>query len=174
MLLTALTVAASASEIPAHTSSVASTPEPAFSVLAPTPTPRLGDYAADVVKTPRRRSPLLAAGLNWFLPGAGYLYNGERPVLGATLAVGAVGLTVVEQSHAFFGEGLKTYDPMLFNLMFASILVMNTGLAVDAFVEARAINDRNGHERKRQVLLAPSMMPGQDDQLAYGMVLTVR
>ncbi|MCP4918987.1 MAG: hypothetical protein GY913_18945 [Proteobacteria bacterium] len=134
----------------------------------------LADYTADAVKTPRRRSPLLAAGLNWVLPGTGYLYNGERPGLGATLAVGAVGLTVVEQSHAFFGEGLKTYDPMLFNLMFASVLVMNTGLAVDAFVEARAINDRNGHERKRQVTLAPSMLPGNDDELAYGFVVSVR
>ena len=136
-------------------------------------TPDLGDYTVEA-RQPRRRSPLLAAGLNWVLPGTGYIYNGERPVLGATLAVGAVGLTVVEQSHAFFGEGLKTYDPMLFNLMFASVLVMNTGLAVDAFSEARAINDRNGHERRRQVALAPSVLPGRDDSVAYGLVVSVR
>lgn len=168
-LLTALTVATvSASSMP---STDAVTTPSSFVVES---APALATYRMDGDTTPRRRSPLLAAGLNWVLPGTGYLYNGERPLLGAGLAVGAVGLTVVEQSHAFFGEGLKTYDPMLFNLMFASVLVMNTALAVDAFVEARAINDRNGIERKRQVSLAPSLLPGHDDQLAYGLVVSVR
>ena len=137
------------------------------------PAPDLGVYTTEAVKQPRRRSPLLAAGLNWFLPGTGYLYNGERPVLGATLAVGAVGLTVVEQSHAIFGDGLKTHNPELFNLMFASVLIMNTGLAVDAFMEARALNDANGHERRRQASLSPALFPG-DDRTAYGLVVTVR
>ncbi len=122
----------------------------------------------------RRKRPWLAAGLNWFLPGAGTIYNGERPVLGATFLVGAVGLTVVEQSHAFFGEGLKTYDPRLFNLMFASVLVMNTGFAIDAFREARQINADNGHPPKRQARLAPAVLPTGEEELAYGLVLQVQ
>jgi len=161
MSLLALLTVANASQMPE---------DYAFTPRAPS----IAEYPMNAERTPRRKSPLLAAGLNWFLPGTGYIYNGERPVLGATLAVGAVGLTVVEQSHAIFGDGLKTHNPELFNLMFASVLIMNTGLAVDAFVEARSINDNNGHERKRQVSLAPAILPGHDDETAYGLVVSLR
>ncbi len=136
--------------------------------------PALGEFPLESAELAKRKRPWLAAGLNWFLPGAGYIYNGQRPALGATFLVGAVGLTVVEQSHAFFGEGLKTYDPKLFNLMFASVLVMNTGFAIDAFREAKQLNTDNGHPPKRQARLAPALMPTGEEELAYGLVLQVR
>lgn len=85
------------------------------------------------------KRPFVAAGLNWFLPGAGYLYTGKRKLLGLAFVAGAIGLTVVEQSHAIFGEGLKTWDPNLFNLMFVSVLVMNTAFAIDAWNEAKGL-----------------------------------
>jgi hypothetical protein len=89
----------------------------------------------------KHRSPLLAAGLNWFLPGAGYLYNGEKPVyVSLPMIAGAAGLTYVEQFHQFEGGTLREQDPTAFNVMFASVLVLNTGAAIDAWREAKAIN----------------------------------
>ena len=78
------------------------------------------------------KRPWLAALLNFFFPGAGYIYTGQRVLLGVGWLLGAVGLTVVEQSHAFFpalgiaSPGLQDGAPAAFSLMFATVFLMNT------------------------------------------------
>ncbi len=84
----------------------------------------------------------LAAGLNFFVPGAGYMYNGKKPLyVTVPMIAGVVGLTYLEQFHDF-GDGmtLKDYDSTAFGIMFAAVFVMNTAMAIDAYQEAGAIN----------------------------------
>jgi hypothetical protein len=68
----------------------------------------------------------IATLLNFFFPGAGYLVLGEKLPLAIAWLVGIVGLTYVETS-------VKTAAPDLYLPMFASVFLMNTAFAVDAF-----------------------------------------
>ena len=79
------------------------------------------------------KKPWIAAVLNWFFMGLGYIYNGKRPVLGIMLTLAAIGLTYVE-------FGIQEPLPQLYGIMFACVLLANTGLAIDGFREAKAIN----------------------------------
>jgi len=69
----------------------------------------------------------IATALNFFFPGAGYLLLGHRVVLSVMWLVGVLGLTYVETS-------VKTAAPDLYMPMFASVFLMNTAFAVDAFL----------------------------------------
>jgi hypothetical protein len=80
------------------------------------------------------KMPWLAALLNFFLMGAGYIYNGRRIPLGAALTVGALLLTYVENAQA--GN--------LYWIMFGAVLLNNAFLAIDAYQEAQSINTRTG------------------------------
>jgi len=130
---------------------------------------------ADVATKAKR--PWLAAGLNWFFPGAGYIYTGERRALGVVFLAGAVGLTLVEQSDAvpFLDPGLRESNPQLFGMMFASILVMNTAFAIDAYNEAKALNEgqATAPRRSRSWAVAPTAMDG-GDKAAYGLAFSAR
>lgn len=75
--------------------------------------------------------PAIAATLNFFFPGAGYLLLGHKALLAAAWLIGVVGLTYVE-------FGIKAAAPEYYLPMFVSVLVMNTAFAVDAFREGRA------------------------------------
>jgi len=91
------------------------------------------------------KTPWLSAVLNFFLMGLGYVYNGKRIVLGALLTLAAIGLTYVEQIHSFSdGNTLQAHDSNAFMIIFACVLLANTGLALDAFKEAKNINLENG------------------------------
>jgi uncharacterized membrane protein len=83
------------------------------------------------------KMPWLAAILNFFLMGAGTLYNGRRVPLGAALTVGAVLLTYVELS-------LQSLNQTLWAIMFCAVFLNNTFLAIDGYQEARAINSKSG------------------------------
>lgn len=74
--------------------------------------------------------PVIAAALNWFLPGAGYLLIGQKIALSLAWLVGVIGLTYVE-------FGIKEAAPEYYLPMFASVLVMNTAFAIDAFKLAK-------------------------------------
>ena len=107
----------------------------AIALLAATP-----PAAAEETK---RKSPLLAAGLNFFIPGAGYAYNGEKPLyVSLPLIAGAVGLTYLENFHKYGPEDetLREHDGTAFALLFSTVFVINTALAIDAYREASAIN----------------------------------
>ena len=76
----------------------------------------------------------LAALLNFFFVGAGYLYNGKRMPLGAGLTIAGIGLTYVE-------FGIQPLNMTLYFIMFASVFLANSFLARDAYKEAQAINE---------------------------------
>ena len=69
---------------------------------------------------------MLPAILNFFLPGLGYIVSGQRNPLGFLWLAGVIGLTIVE-------FGIRTSEPGYYWLMFASVLVMNTAFAIDAY-----------------------------------------
>jgi uncharacterized membrane protein len=78
------------------------------------------------------KNPWIAAILNFFLMGAGTLYNGRRKAVGLALTVGAIMLTYVEFS-------IQAKEPTLWAIMFAAVFLVNTLLAYDGFTEAKAI-----------------------------------
>ncbi len=86
----------------------------------------------------------LAGGLNFFFPGAGYMYNGDKPLyVTAPILAGSLGLAYVEQIHEFDdGNTLLEHDSTAFGVMFAAIFIANTGFAIDAYQEAGRINKR--------------------------------
>ena len=90
------------------------------------------------------KRPLISAVLNFFFMGLGYLYNGQRMLLGVLLTIAAIGLTYVENFHVFAdGNKLQVHDSTAFTILFACVLLANTGLAFDAFQEAKNINSKN-------------------------------
>ncbi|MCA9494488.1 MAG: hypothetical protein KC621_31390 [Myxococcales bacterium] len=70
---------------------------------------------------------ILATAANFFFPGAGWLVLGRKPLMAVGWLIGAIGLTYVELSLQ--SEGSALYWPM-----FASVFVMNTAFAVDAWM----------------------------------------
>lgn len=79
------------------------------------------------------KNPWIAAILNFFLMGPGTVYNGRRKAVGAALTVGAILLTYVELQ-------LNTAAPALFPIMFGTVFLINSFLAIDGYNEAKAIN----------------------------------
>lgn len=73
----------------------------------------------------------IATVLNFFFPGAGYLVLGHKVPLALAWLVGVIGLTYVELS-------IQTAAPAYYGPMFASVFVMNTAFAADAFMVGRA------------------------------------
>lgn len=73
----------------------------------------------------------IATLLNFFLPGAGYLLLAHKVPLAIAWLFGVIGLTYVEL-------GVQTAAPTYYWPMFASVLVMNTAFAVDAFRVGKA------------------------------------
>ncbi|MBI3241892.1 MAG: hypothetical protein HYZ49_06305 [Chloroflexi bacterium] len=79
------------------------------------------------------KNPWIAGILNFFLMGAGTLYNGRRRALGIALTLGALALTYVELN-------LQTAAPALYPIMFGAVFLMNCFFAYDGFTEAKAIS----------------------------------
>jgi len=79
------------------------------------------------------KNPWIAAILNFFFAGAGYIYNGKRTGLGIGLTIGAFVLTYVELQ-------LQTAAPDLFPLMFGAVFLINTFLAKDGYQEAQMLS----------------------------------
>ena len=73
--------------------------------------------------------------------GVGYVYNGKKVLLGVLLTAAAIGLTYVENFHTFSeAKNLQATDSTAFTILFVCVLLANTGLAIDAFKEAKEIN----------------------------------
>ena len=87
------------------------------------------------------KRPWLAAVLNFFFMGPGYIYNGKRALLGVGWTIAAIVLTAVEQGPLFAGGvSLQTASPTAFAMTFAAVFLANTCFAVDGYREAKAIN----------------------------------
>ena len=79
------------------------------------------------------KKPWLAALLNFFLMEPGTLYNGRRKLLGIALTIGALVLTYIEFQ-------IQVDAPHLYPLMFGTVFLINTFVALDGYQEAKAIN----------------------------------
>lgn len=87
------------------------------------------------------KKPWIAAILNFFFMGLGYIYNGQRKILGVLLTIGALMLTYLEQIYLFSdGNKLQNHDMTAFGIMALSVFIINTGLAVDGYNEAKSVN----------------------------------
>lgn len=81
----------------------------------------------------KKKNPIIAAILNFFLMGPGYIYNGTKVQLGIALTIAAVLLTYVE-------FGIKSYDQQMYWIMFGAVFLANTFLAIDAYREAKSMS----------------------------------
>lgn len=68
----------------------------------------------------------IASLLNFFFAGLGYIVLGQKRLLGVGWTLAALGLTYVELS-------IQTEAPAYYWPMFASVFVLNTCFAIDAF-----------------------------------------
>jgi len=71
-------------------------------------------------------NPWIPTVLNFFLPGLGYIVAGIKRGLGVLWLIGVIGLTYVE-------FGIREPEPTLYNIMFASVLIMNIAFAIDVY-----------------------------------------
>jgi len=84
------------------------------------------------------KNPWIAAILNLFLFGGGYLYNGKRKGLGVALILAWIVIRWGEIS--IFLTNL-VFEKWL--VLFVGLVILMLSLAADAFMEARAINAQN-------------------------------
>lgn len=68
----------------------------------------------------------IAVVLNFFFSGLGYVVLGHNRLLGVGWTLGALGLTYVEL-------GIQTAAPSFYLPMFASVFLINTCFAIDAY-----------------------------------------
>lgn len=78
----------------------------------------------------KTKNALLTGVLNFFFIGLGYVYLGNKRLLGIGLTVAGFILTFVELS-------IKDLDHELYWLMFLGVLVLNTSLAIDGYRTAK-------------------------------------
>ena len=91
------------------------------------------------------KKPWLAALLNFFFMGPGYIYNGRRALLGVGWTVTAILLTIVEQAPIYAGDkNLQQTSITAFGLMFVAVFLGNAMFAIDGWREAQAINAAGG------------------------------
>jgi len=75
--------------------------------------------------------------------GLGYLYNGKKITLGIILTIAAFGFTYIEQFHVFSdNKTFQSHDSQAFIILFVSVFIANTGLALDAYIEAKNFNSK--------------------------------
>ena len=79
-----------------------------------------------------KKNPWIAAILNFFFMGLGYIYNQKRIGLGIGFTIGAIVLTYVELH-------LQESDPTFHKIMFAAVFLVNTCFAIDGYNEAKKI-----------------------------------
>lgn len=76
------------------------------------------------------KNPVLTAVLNFFFIGLGYVYLGNKRLLGIGMTLAGFMLTYVELS-------IKDTNTQLYWLMFAGVFVLNSCLAIDGFQSAK-------------------------------------
>jgi hypothetical protein len=81
-----------------------------------------------------KKNATLAAVLNFFLFGGGYLYNGKRKGLGLLLTIGVVLIRVGEIPIFLSGQNRNNWY-----LLMAGLACLQVALAMDAYREAKEI-----------------------------------
>ena len=82
-----------------------------------------------------KKSPVVAAILNFLMFGGGYLYLGKKTVPALMLTAGGLAAQVVEIMVSPVGSNAI---PALWPFLLGGIVVAKLGLALDAFNEAKA------------------------------------
>lgn len=80
-----------------------------------------------------KKNPWIAAILNFFLLGPGYIYNGKRKMLGIGFTLSAIFATWVEFQ-------IKEMAPELYPYAFGQFFLMAALFAYDGFREAKELN----------------------------------
>ncbi|MFT5819879.1 MAG: hypothetical protein ACI8ZM_001104 [Crocinitomix sp.] len=80
----------------------------------------------------KTKNPIIAAVLNFFFMGLGYVYSGTKVMLGVGFTLGAIALTYVELN-------LQEIDTTLWGIMFVAVFLVNTCFAIDAYRETKAL-----------------------------------
>lgn len=84
------------------------------------------------------KKPWIAALLNLFLFGGGYLYNGKRKTLGLALIMAWIlirwGEIAIYLTNLVFDKWL---------ILFSGLVILMVSLAADAYKEAKAINEQS-------------------------------
>ena len=94
----------------------------------------------------KKKSPLLAALLNLFIPGSGYIYVGTRLRFGVLL-VGATVLTLAAPTEEGEGQAVNATDMANFlgdpgNLvLFVAAIMIAVAFAYDAWRDANSFNE---------------------------------
>lgn len=83
------------------------------------------------------KNPWIAALLNFLLFGGGYIYNGNRRMLGVALVLGWILIRVGEIK--IYLTGLVTNHWLI---LFCGLVVLQFSFAADAYKEAREINGK--------------------------------
>lgn len=78
----------------------------------------------------KTKNAVLTAVLNFFFIGLGYVYLGNKRLLGIGMTIAGFLLTYVELS-------IKDTNAQLYWLMFTGVFLLNTCLAVDGFQSAK-------------------------------------
>jgi hypothetical protein len=81
-----------------------------------------------------KKNPLVAAVLNFFLFGGGYLYLGKHTRLAWLLTLGGTAAQVVEIKVSPLVDNAI---PALWPFLIGGLVVMKIGLAMDAYQEAQ-------------------------------------
>ena len=83
-----------------------------------------------------KKSPILAAILNFFLFGAGTVYVGRRVPFGLVLSIGGLSAQAVE---IIMSPPVRNTAPSLWPFLLGGIVVMKLALAADAYREAKEV-----------------------------------
>lgn len=84
-----------------------------------------------------KKKPMVAAGLNFFLFGGGYVYNGRRTGHGILLIAGVVILRYAEITLFLSGDKRELWYALM-----AGLFCLQVALATDAHREAKEISGK--------------------------------
>jgi hypothetical protein len=82
-----------------------------------------------------KKSPGLAAVLNFFLFGAGTIYVGRRVGVGIALTIGG---SCAQVAEILISPPIYNLAPTIWPFLLGGLVVLKLGLAADAYAEARA------------------------------------
>jgi hypothetical protein len=83
-----------------------------------------------------KKNPWIAAVLNFFFFGAGYIYNGKRTGYGLVLLLGLIAIRYGEISIY-----LSDKVPTLWLILFIGLVTVQLGLAYDGYQEAKQLSE---------------------------------
>lgn len=82
-----------------------------------------------------KKSPIVAAFLNFLLFGGGTLYVGKRPGFGLAVTVGG---TMAQVAEIIISPPVKNLAPSIWPLLIGGLVLMKLALAADGYNEARS------------------------------------